>query len=405
MMEVPFSPPRIDDKIITEVSDALKSGWITTGPKTRLFEQKLGEFLGNPNILALSSATAGLELVLKWFGVNDGDEVIVPVYTYCATANVVEHCGAKVVFCDVKSDDFNINTELLKDLITEKTKAIIPVDFGGYPADYKELYELVEDIEVKKLFHPNNEIQSKLGRILLLSDSAHSLGASYRGLRVGNVADISVFSFHAVKNLTTSEGGAVACNLPVPFDNAEVYDFFRTYSLHGQSKDAFAKYNNYSWRYDVKYPGFKANMTDILAAIGLVEIQRYEKDTLIKYKQIFHKYDKYLSNYKWAQLPISQSPTKESSYHVYALRILGINESLRDLIIRKIKSKGVSVNVHFIPIPKFSYYKEKGYNIDDFPIANDNYAREISLPAFYDITDKQIEYVLETLVWAVENSL
>lgn len=404
-MEIPFSPPRIDDKIIAEVTDTLKSGWITTGPKTKLFEQKLGEYIGNSNVLTVSSATAGLELVLKWFGIKEGDEVIVPVYTYCATANVVEHCGAKVIFCDVKPNDFNIDTEQIKSLVTERTKVIMPVDFGGFPADYKEIYDIIENSEIKNLFKPENEIQTNLGRILLLSDSAHSLGASYRGLKIGSVADISVFSFHAVKNLTTAEGGAIACNMPVPFDNAEIYDFFRTYSLHGQSKDAFDKYNNSSWRYDVKYPGFKANMTDILAAIGLVEIQRYEKDTMVKYKQIFQKYNKRLQNCKWAQLPIYKTNIKESSYHLYALRIKDISESKRDLIIRKIRSKNVSVNVHFIPIPKFTYYKEQGYNIDDYPVAYDNYSREISLPAFYELSDEQIDYVLDTLIWAVEDSL
>ncbi len=404
-MEIPFSPPRIDDKIIAEVVDTLKSGWITTGPKTRLFEQKLGDYVGNSNVLAVSSATAGLELVLKWFGVKEGDEVIVPVYTYCATANVVEHCGAKVVFCDVKADDFNIDTNLIKSLITERTKAIIPVDFAGFPADYNEIFEIIEDPEIKKLFVSNSEIQSNFGRILLLADSAHSLGASYHGLKIGSVADISVFSFHAVKNLTTAEGGAIAFNMPVPFDNAEIYDFFRTYTLHGQSKDAFAKYNNSSWRYDVKFPGYKANMTDILAAIGLVEIQRYEHDTMIKYKQIFDQYDECLSKYDWAELPISKTDTKESSYHLYALRIKNINESKRDLIIRKINSKGVSVNVHFIPIPKFTYYMEQGYDIENYPVAYDNYAREISLPSFYDISKEQISFILETLIWAVEDSL
>lgn len=404
-MNIPFSPPRIDDLIINEVVETLKSGWITTGPRTKQFEQELGKFIGNPSILAVSSATAGLELVLKWFGIKEGDEVIVPVYTYCATANVVEHCGAKVIFCDINQDDFNINTSQVKNLITEKTKVIIPVDFGGFPADYKELNDIVEDPEIIKQFKPGNEVQESLGRILILSDSAHALGATYRGLKIGNVADISVFSFHAVKNLTTSEGGAIAFNLPVPFDNSEIYDFFRTSSLHGQSKDAFSKYNNYSWRYDVKYPGFKANMTDILAAIGLVEIKRYENDTLAKYKHIFETYDKLLKKYDWAQLPIFETPIKESSYHIYALRIYNINESKRDLIIRKIKSKGVSVNVHFIPIPKFTFYKDKGYHVDDYPVAYDNYSREISLPAFYELNDEQIEYIINTITWAVEDSL
>ncbi len=403
-MKIPFSPPRIDDKIIAEVTDVLKSGWITTGPKTKLFEQELGEYIGNSNILALSSATAGLELVLKWFGIKEGDEVIVPAYTYCATANVVEHCGAKVIFCDVKADDFNIEAKKLKELITQNTKVIIPVDFGGFPADYKEINDIIEEKKIKALFKPQTLIQKKLGRILLLSDSAHAIGASYKGLKIGSVADIAVFSFHAVKNLTTAEGGAIAFNLPVPFDNSELYDFFRTFSLHGQSKDAFSKFNNSSWRYDVKYPGFKANMTDILAAIGLVEIQRYENDTLSKYRYIFEQYNKRLEKYEWAQLPLYKTDIKESSYHLYALRIKGISESTRDLIIRKVNSKGVAVNVHFIPIPKFTYYKEKGYNIDNYPIAYDNYSREISLPAFYAITDEQIKYVLDVLIDSVESS-
>lgn len=404
-MEVPFSPPRIDDKIINSVIETLKSGWITTGQKTKSFEQELGKHIGNNSILAVSSATAGLELVLRWFGVKEDDEVIVPVYTYCSTANVVEHCGAKVVFCDVKPDDFNIDTSQLKKYINKKTKVIIPVDFGGLPADYKEISDLIGNAEIQALFKPSNETQENLGRILVLSDSAHSLGATYKGLKIGSIADMSVFSFHAVKNLTTSEGGAIACNMPVPFDNSEIYDFLRTSSLHGQSKDAFSKYNNSSWRYDVKHPGFKANMTDILAAIGLVEIQRYENDTLKKYKYIFEQYNNNFKKYDWAELPILKTDIKESSCHIYALRIKGINESQRDQIIRKIQSKGVSVNVHFIPIPKFTYYKEKKYNIEDYPTAYDNYSREISLPAFYDITDEQIQYVVKILIWAIEDSL
>ncbi len=404
-MKVPFSPPRIDPKIIEEVSQTLQSGWITTGPKTREFEKELSNFIKNPNILAVSSATAGLELILRWFGVKEGDEVIVPAYTYCATANIVEHCGAKVVFCDVKSEDFNIDTSKLQKLITERTKIIIPVDIGGFPADYEEITEIITDKTNRKLFKAENKIQKKLGRILLLADAAHSLGASYKDLKIGNLADVSVFSFHAVKNLTTAEGGAIVFNLPIPFDNSELYDFFRTFTLHGQSKDAFSKFNNASWHYDVKFPGYKANMTDILASIGLVEIKRYEKDTLPKYKYIFERYNQKLQNYDWAELPPSKTKEKESAYHLYNLRIKGINEATRNLIIKKIQNKGVAVNVHFIPVPMFSYYAEKGYKIEDYPVAYNNYAREISLPAFYSITDKQIDYVLDVLIQAVEKVL
>jgi len=404
-MKVPFSPPRIDDKIIQEVTKTLKSGWITTGPKAKQFEQELCSFIRINDVLAVSSATAGLELVLKWFGVKEGDEVIVPVYTYSATANVVEHCGAKVVFCDVNKHDFNINVEEVKKLITNRTKAIIPVDFAGFPVDYSEIIDLVDSKEGRELFTAETPNQEELNRILVLADAAHSLGAVYKGLKVGSIADITVFSFHAVKNLTTAEGGAIAFNMPVPFDNTELYNFFRTFTLHGQSKDAFAKYNKASWRYDVKFPGYKANMTDILAAMGWVEIQRYENDTLPKYKHIFERYNQRLSKYDWAELPISKTANKESSYHLYALRIKNISESKRDLIIKKIASKDVAVNVHFIPIVKFSYYKGKGYSAKNYPVAIDNYSREISLPAFYDITEEQIDIVLDTLVWAVEDTL
>jgi dTDP-4-amino-4,6-dideoxygalactose transaminase len=248
---IPFSPPRIDQKIIDEVVAALKSGWITTGPRTKQFEKNLTAYCGNKNTIALNSATAGLELMLRWFGVKEGDEVILPAYTYSATANVVIHCGAKPVFVDVNADDFNINVSLIKAAITERTKVIMPVDFGGYPCDYNALNALVREAEVRAKFIPTHTNQETLGRIMILSDSAHSIGAVYNGKKAGSLTDVSVFSFHAVKNLTTAEGGAVAFNFPEPFDNEEIYKYMCILSLHGQNKDALAKMQKGNWKYDI----------------------------------------------------------------------------------------------------------------------------------------------------------
>ena len=364
---IPFSPPRIDQKVIDEVVDTLKSGWITTGPKTKEFERRLTAYCGNKATLAVNSNTVGLEVVLRWFGVQEGDEVIVPVYTYCATANVIVHCGAKPVMVDVNADDFDVCLEKVRRAITNKTKVIMPVDLGGMPCAYDELFELVETEEVKTLFQAKTEEQRKLGRILILSDSAHSIGAEYKGRKAGSLADVSVFSFHAVKNLTTAEGGAIMLNLPEPFDNEEVYRYLCTYTLHGQNKDALAKTKKGAWRYDVLVSGFKGNMTDIMASIGLVELSRYEDDTLHYRKCIYDQYTDAFSRYGWAELPIYETEDRKSSYHVYCLRVKGITEQQRDEIIQRIFDKDVSVNVHFQPLPLLSAFKNKGYtNTSDF---------------------------------------
>ena len=399
---LPFSPPRIDDEIIKEVIDTLKSGWITTGPKTKLFEKNLTKYCGNKSTLCVNSATSGLELVLRWFGVGKGDEVILPVYTYAATANVIIHCGATPVFVDINKDDFNISLKEIEKNITSKTKVIIPVDFAGFPCDYQEIAQIVNNPEYKKLFSATSENQNKLGRILILSDAAHSIGAEYFGKKSGSLTDITVFSFHAVKNLTTAEGGAIAFNLPKQFDNNEIYKLFNTISLHGQNKDALAKTKIGNWRYDIIAAGYKANMTDIMASIGLVELKRYEADMLKKRKYIFSKYSKKLSEYKWAEIPISETENKKSSYHVYPLRIKNISEAERDKIMEKIFAKKVSVNVHFQPIPMFSFYKKLGYDINNYPVAFDNYSREISLPVYYNLTDENIEQVLNAVITSVE---
>jgi dTDP-4-amino-4,6-dideoxygalactose transaminase len=397
---IPFSPPRIDDKIIAEVTDALKSGWITTGPKTKLFEKKIAEYCNVSNVLAVNSWTAGAELLLYWFGVKAGDEVIIPVYTYCATANIVIHRGAKVIMVDVNSD-FGIDISKIEKHITSKTKAIIPVDVGGLPIQFDELKELVNKKQVKEKFTSQSENQEKLGRIMILSDAAHSFGAKYKGLNVGSEVDFTVFSFHAVKNLTTAEGGAICINLPKPFDNAEVYKQLNTLTLHGQNKDALAKTQKGSWEYDVIDAGFKCNMTDILASIGLVELDRYNTETISRRKIIFKEYSDLLSKYDWAILPHYIDENRESSYHLFLLRIKDVTLEERNLIIQEIFNQDVSVNVHYKPLPMLSYYKGLGYEINSFPLAKSLWECEISLPVYYDLSSENVIEVVNAVVNAV----
>ena len=401
---IPFSPPRIDQKIIDEVTDTLRSGWITTGPKTKKFEKLLAAYCGNEATLCLNSATAGLELMLRWFGVKEGDEVILPSYTYSATANVIMHCGAKPVFVDVR-DDFNIDPHAIRAAITPRTKVIMPVDFGGWPCDYEAINELVNDIDEREKFTPTNDIQKQLGRIMVLSDAAHSLGAVRHGKKTGSLTDCSVFSFHAVKNLTTAEGGAIALNFPKPFDNQAIYQYLCVKSLHGQNKDALAKMQKGNWRYDIVEAGYKMNMTDILASIGLVELERYDSETLVRRKEICQAYDEAFQNSPWAILPVQKNAGQESSYHLYPLRIKGIDENLRDKIMQHIFDKDISVNVHFIPVPMMSYYKSLGYSVDNYPICYSNYSREISLPVFYDLTNEQIQQITQAVISSVEEEI
>ncbi len=400
---IPFSPPRIDQKIIDEVNDTLRSGWITTGPKTKRFEKELAKFAGVPHVLCTNANTTGLELMLRWFGIGPGDEVIVPAYTYCATANVIVHCGAKVVMVDCNNNDFNISPEKIEAAITENTKVIIPVDLGGYPADYDDIYKIIE--EKKAQFKPRNDLQKRLGRILVLADAAHSLGGIYKGKPVGSLADISVFSFHAVKNLTTSEGGAIALNLPGDFDTDAIYKELNIMSLHGQSKDALAKSKIGNWRYDVFAAGYKANMTDIQASMGIVELSRYKDDTLKRREKIVDTYNKAFENMDWAILPPMYSSDKTSSFHLYQLRIKGINENTRDQIIEEIFKHEVAVNVHYQPMPMLSFYKNAGFNMEDYPNAFSHYEHEISLPVYYTLSDENVHTVIETVKAAVNKTL
>ncbi len=397
---IPFSPPRIDQKIIDEVTAALHSGWITTGPRTKEFEKRINSYCGAGATLCLNSNSAGLELMLRWFGVTAGDEVILPAYTYTATANVIMHCGATPVFVDI-GDDFDISVDAIKKAITPRTKVIMPVDLAGFPCDYDEINALVRDAEVRKMFVPNHENQQKLGRILVLSDAAHSVGAEYKGKKTGCLTDVTVFSFHAVKNLTTAEGGAVCLCLPEPFDNEDEYKYLCIKSLHGQSKDALAKMQPGNWRYDIIEPGYKCNMTDIMAAIGLVELERYENDMLVRRKAIFDKYTNLLSKHDFAIIPTYYTADKTTSYHVFTLRIKGATEAQRDEIIKLIFEQQVSVNVHFIPVPMMTCYKKMGYKIEDYPQTYANYCCEISLPVYYDLTDENVETVVNAVVFAV----
>lgn len=401
---IPFSPPRIDQAIIDEVTAALKSGWITTGPRTKQFEKEIAVYTGAPAVLAVNSWTAGAEMLLHWFGIQEGDEVIVPAYTYCASANIVVHCGAKVIMVDV-GDDFCINVNEIKKAITSKTKAIIPVDIAGYPVDYKAIMALVNDAAIKSLFTPRNKKQEDLGRILVLNDAAHSFGATHEGEKVGKACDFTVFSFHAVKNLTTAEGGAICINLPAPFDNLELYKQLNTLSLHGQNKDALAKVQKGNWEYDVVEAGFKCNMTDILAAIGLIELGRYESETLPKRKHIFEKYAKAFEQYDWCTLPAFKSDWRESSYHLYLLRIKNISLEQRNEIIQKIFDKEVSVNVHYKPLPLLTAYSSRGYSINDYPIAKMLWEQEITLPVYYNLSDEDIDTVVNAVVHAYKEVL
>lgn len=401
-MNIPFSPPFIDDSVISEVVDSLRSGWITTGPKVKALEDEIKKFSNAKEVLCVNSWTSGAIMMLKWLGVQSGDEVIVPAYTYSATALAVIHAGAVPVMVDV-NEDFNISVEGIKNAITSKTKAIFPVDFSGYPCDYDDIMELVSAQEVKSKFIPSSPVQKELGRILVINDAAHSLGALYKeNVRVGSETDISIFSLHAVKNVTAAEGGAICLNLPAPFKNDELYVSLRQMSLNCQTKDAFSKSKAGGWRYDIVGLGMKINMADVNAAIGLAQMRQYAT-LLAERKRVFNQYDNAFSKFDWAILPPSVLDGKETSYHLYAIRIKGIDELQRDEMIDRIAQKGVAVNVHFIPLPMLTYFKELGFKIDNFPQAYRNYACEISLPIYPQLTTEQVNYIISTVVGAYDS--
>lgn len=400
-MKIPFSPPYIDQDIINEVVDTLESGWITTGPKVKALEEEVCKLTGVSQSLCVNSWTSGAMLILKWFGVSEGDEVIIPAYTYSATALAVLHCGATPVMVDV-NEDFTVNPEKIKSAITENTKVIMPVDIAGLPCDYDAINTIVNDEATKSKFIANSENQKKLGRILILSDAAHSVGALFNNNACGTLTDITIFSFHAVKNITTSEGGVICINLPAPFDNEEEYKMMRLWTLNGQTKDAFTKSKAGGWKYDILFAGLKINMPDLCAAVGLSQIRKYTADLLKERKRVAERYHAFFSQKFWAQLPIIKDEKRISCYHLYALRIKNITEAQRDMMMDYIAADGVSVNVHFIPMPMLTLFKDLGYKIENYPVAYDNYSREISLPIYPQLTDEQIDYICQSIERAFE---
>ena len=398
-MKIPFSPPYIDEAVINEVVDSLKSGWITSGPKVKALEEEIKNFSGAKSVLCVNSWTSGAIMMLRWLGVKEGDEVIVPAYTYSATALAVLHAGAKPVMVD-SGKDFNISVDAIRQAITPRTKAIIPVDIAGFPCDYDRIMSLVQEQSIRDLFQPTSPAQKQLGRILVLNDAAHSLGARYSTkMRTGCETDIAIFSVHAVKNVTTAEGGAICFNLPAPFDNEALYAEMRMMSLNCQTKDAFSKSKAGGWRYDIVGMGMKINMADVNAAIGLAQIREYP-ELLKERKRIFNSYSDAFSKCDWAIVPPSVQGEKESSYHIYALRVKNCTEEQRDAMIDEIAKSEVAVNVHFIPMPMLSFFREQGYDIKDYPQAYDNYKCEISLPIYPQLDDEKVDFIIQTVIKA-----
>ena len=389
-MNIKFSPPDISNKEIENVVEVLKSGWITTGPKTKLFEQKIAEYCNVEKAVCLNSNTAGLELILRVLGIGEGDEVIVPAYTYTATASVVNHVGAKIVFVDCQKESLEMDYNLVEKAITEKTKAIMVVDLAGIVADYDRVYDIVN--RNKNKFMASNEIQTKIGRIAIIADAAHSFGATKNNIKAGNIADFSSFSFHAVKNLTTAEGGAVTWRKIEGIDSEELYKEFMLWSLHGQNKDALAKSKSNGWEYDIKIPAYKCNMTDIMAAIGLAQLSRYD-EILARRKEIVTKYNEGFKDCN-VQVLNHYTANSSSSGHLYIMRLLGKTLEERNEILKKLSEVGVPTNVHYKPLPMMSAYINLGYDIKDYPNAYEMYQNEITLPLHTLLSDEEIEYII-----------
>lgn len=395
-MKIPFSPPDLTDAEIEEVSSALKSGWITTGPKTKALEKEIAEFCNTDKAVCLSSQTSCAEIALRLLGIGEGDEVIVPAYTYTATAEVVCHVGARLIFIDSQPDSLEMDYDAVEKAITSKTKVIIPVDLGGVPCDYDRIFSIVE--KKKELFTPSNDIQSKFGRIIVCADTAHAFGSSWHGKPIGSVADFSSFSFHAVKNFTTAEGGALTWKHRDDIDGDELYKTAQLLSLHGQSKDALSKNQLGSWEYDIVGPWYKCNMTDIHAAIGLAQMVRYPA-LLKRRREIIEKYDRAFKPLGVHTLPHF---TNEhiSSGHLYITRIFKkngepVSDGERREIIIKMAERGIVTNVHYKPLPMMTAYKNLGFDIKDYPNAYAQYANEITLPLFSRLTDEEVDYIIK----------
>ncbi|SHH71226.1 DegT/DnrJ/EryC1/StrS family aminotransferase [Desulfosporosinus lacus] len=387
LKKIPFSPPDVTEEEIAAVSEVLRSGWITTGSKTARFEQELADYSGTKHAIAINSATAGMELILKVLGIGENDEVITTPYTYAATSNVLLHRGIRPTFVDTKKDSFLIDEQKIDEAITAKTKAIMTVDIAGVPVDY--------DVMRKVLKAKNRE------DITLISDSAHSFGATYKGQKVGGQMDFHVFSFHAIKNLTTAEGGAITYNDNSFHGKDNLFKEFKYTSLQGQTKDAFSKMQAGAWKYDILTDGFKCNMTDIMAAIGLVQLRRYE-EMLRKRAELHTVYSQILGTKEWAILPFEKNDEVQTNYHLYTLRLKDFCEEQRDRVIQKMGEKDIATNVHFMPLPMFTLYRNLGYTIEDYPNAHAQYANEITLPLYSKLSVEDAEYVAKELIECVE---
>lgn len=417
---IPFSPPDMTEAEANEVRDAILSGWITTGPRTKKLEKLIAEYVGTDKCVCLNSQTACGEMALRVLGIGEGDEVIVPAYTYTASASVVRHLGAKVVLVDVQSDCLEMDYEKMAKAINERTKAIIPVDLGGIPCDYDRIYEIVES--KKELFKPANDIQAKLGRVAVCCDAAHAFGASRKGKMVGNIADFSNFSFHAVKNFTTAEGGAMTWSLPfgnevvekqqvyygspVPQIEGETWNEFiyrisQLFSLHGQNKDALAKTKLGAWEYDIIGPWYKCNMTDVVAAIGLIQFERYP-EMLKKRKEYIEKFDKAFAELNVGLLK-HYTDEYESSGHLYLVRLLGKSREDANKVIEQMAERGIACNVHYKPLPMMTAYKALGYDIKDFPNAYHMFENEVTLPLNTRMSEEDVEYVISNFIEIVNN--
>lgn len=398
---IPFSPPDVTDAEIQEVILAMKSGWITTGPRTKEFERKIAEFVGVNKAACLNSATAAMELVLRIMGIGPGDEVITSAYTYTASASVIDHVGAKIVLIDTAPNSFEMDYSKLEDAITEKTKMIISVDLAGKMCDYDKIYEIVEN--KKTLFQANNQYQAVYNRVMVMADAAHAFGAKRKGLNCGQVADFTCFSFHAVKNVTTAEGGAVVWRNDRGIDDEDIYKEFMLYSLHGQSKDALAKNVKGAWEYDIVYPAYKCNMTDILASFGLIQLSRYE-GLMERRREIIELYDEALRPLGIQTLE-HYGDDFSSTGHLYLTRIPGITEEERNQIIINMAGAGIATNVHYKPLPMFTAYKNLGFDIIDYPNALEMYQNEITLPLHTLLSDLEVNYITDELNKALREVL
>lgn len=389
--DIPFSPPDMTEAEVNEVREAILSGWITTGPRTKELERQIAEYVGTNKAVCLNSATACLELALRLLGIGEGDEVIVPAYTYTASASVVYHVGAKIVFVDVQKDNLEMDYDAVSAAITERTKAIIPVDLAGIPCDYTRLFDIVES--KKSLFRPATAMQEAIGRVAICADAAHAFGASWHGKMVGSIADFTSFSFHAVKNFTTAEGGALTWRIIPGLDNEQIYHQVQLFSLHGQSKDALAKTQLGAWEYDIVGPWYKCNMTDIMAALGLVQMKRYPA-FLERRREIIKRYD---DAFKHLGLGVLNHYTDShiSSGHLYLTRVPEATLEERQAIIVKMAERGIATNVHYKPLPMMTAYKQLGFDIKNYPNAYAQFVNEITLPLHTRLTDEEIQYIIE----------